>query len=73
MIELEVYAAGVRDLNKILELDEPTTIFRETPAFSSDLASSHGSPAHVLPGRARAPKRRCCLPDLARAVLRAQD
>ena len=29
MIELEVYAAGVRGLNKLLELDEPTTIFRE--------------------------------------------
>ncbi len=29
MIELEVYAAGVRGLNKILELDEPTTIFLE--------------------------------------------
>ena len=29
MIELEVYAAGVRDLDKILELDEPTVSFRE--------------------------------------------
>jgi hypothetical protein len=30
MIELEVCAAGLRDLNKILELDESTIIFRET-------------------------------------------
>ena len=29
MIELEVYAAGVRDLNKLLELDEPTFAFRK--------------------------------------------
>ncbi len=73
MIELEVYAAGVRDLNKILELDEPTTIFRETRGILVRPGVEPRFAVHVLPGRARAPKRRCCLPDLARAVLRAQD
>jgi hypothetical protein len=29
MIELELCAAAVRGLNKLLELNEPTTIFRE--------------------------------------------
>ena len=29
MIELEICAVGLRDLNKILELDKPTIIFRE--------------------------------------------
>ena len=33
MIELEICAAGARDLNKIVELDEPTIIFREIPGI----------------------------------------
>jgi hypothetical protein len=33
MLELEVYAVGLRDLDKILELDQPTITFREARAI----------------------------------------